>query len=157
MGSPPAPVTFAAEGVNLSVSRSCTDVAGNSASASVQGINIDLTPPAITIAASVPVLWPANGKLVPDTISGAVTDSLSGIDLSTVAFAVVDEYGQLQPAGAVSVGPDGRFSFLVKLEARRLGQDSDGRFYQIVISARDKAGNQTSASTVVTVPHDQGK
>ena len=33
----------------------------------------------------------------------------------------------------------------------------DGRHYQIVVSAKDRAGNQASASTVVTVPHDQGK
>ena len=103
------------------------------------------------------MLWPANGKLVPDTISGAVTDLVSGIDPGTVSFVVVDEYGQLQPAGPFALGADGRYSFSVGLEARRLGQDSDGRHYQVIISAADKAGNQTSASTMVTVPHDQGK
>jgi uncharacterized protein YjiK len=118
---------------------------------------IDTTPPTISVAASAPVLWPANGKLVPEILSGAVTDSLSGIDPATVAFVVVDEYGQLQPAGSIAPGADGRYSFSVGLEARRLGEDSDGRHYQVIISAADKAGNQTSATTEVTVPHDQGK
>jgi hypothetical protein len=48
------------------------------------------------------------------------------------------------------------FSFAVPLEARRLGQDNDGRQFRIVVNASDKAGNQSSASVVVVVPHDNG-
>jgi hypothetical protein len=121
----------------------------------VSGINIDTMPPTVTIQASAPTLWPPNGELVPDTISGIITDSLSGVDPSTLAFQVVDEYGQVQPTGTISLGPGGAYSFSVMLQSSRLGQDLDGRHYQIIVSGRDKAGNQASTSTVVTVPHDQ--
>src|SRR4029077_17193412 len=110
---------------------------------------VDNAPPTITAAASLPVLWPANGKSVSDTISGTVTDALSGVDPGTVTFQGVDEYGEIQPAGPISLGSGGQFSFVLPLEARRLGQDSDGRRYQIIVKASDKAGNQASASAVV--------
>jgi uncharacterized protein len=118
---------------------------------------VDTAPPVITVAASAPSLWPPNGKLVPDTISGTITDAPSGVDPGSLAFSVVDEYGRVQPAGAITLGSGGRFSFEVSLEADRLGQDYDGRQYQVIISASDNAGNHTSASAIVRVPHDNGK
>ena len=36
-----------------------------------------------------------------------------------------------------------------------MGSDLDGRRYEIIVSASDKAGNGASASTFVVVPHDQ--
>ncbi len=54
VGTPPiSPQVVSAEGAGQSVSASCTDNAGNSASATVSGINIDKTPPSITIVAPV--------------------------------------------------------------------------------------------------------
>lgn len=54
VGTPPiSPQVVSAEGAGQSVSASCTDNAGNSASATVSGINIDKTPPSITIVALV--------------------------------------------------------------------------------------------------------
>jgi hypothetical protein len=53
--------------------------------------------------------------------------------------------------------PDGSYSFIVNLEAKRSGQDRDGRRYTIVVSASDLSGNSTSTSVLVTVPHDQRK
>lgn len=44
-GSPPAATTLSTEGADQSVAGTCTDVAGNSASDTVSGINIDLTSP----------------------------------------------------------------------------------------------------------------
>jgi hypothetical protein len=154
-GSPPAPSTLAGEGTSQSVLGSCTDLAGNKASASVQGINIDLTAPAITVAARSPLLWPPSGRVAPDIISGVISDGLSGVDPSAATFKVIDKYGQIQPTGPIAIGAGGVYSFTVNLEASRLDEDLDGRTYQIVVSASDRAGNQTSASTVVTVPHDQ--
>ena len=110
----PLPEMLTAEGANQSVSRTCTDLAGNTASATVQKINIDLTSPTITVAASTDILWPANGKLVPDTITGTVVDALSGVDPTTVTFRVVDEYGELQPTGPDLVG-SGRKIFVQRL------------------------------------------
>ena len=86
-----------------------------------------------------------------------MTDAGSGINTTTAAFHVVDEYGTVHPSGPVSVGADGRYSFTVMLQASRLGSDSNGRRYEVVVTVSDNAGNAGSASAIVTVPHDQGK
>ena len=52
---------------------------------------LDTTPPAFTISASPERLWPPNGKWVPVTVSGVITDSGSGMNASSAAYAVTDE------------------------------------------------------------------
>jgi probable HAF family extracellular repeat protein len=110
---------------------------------------VDMSPPLITISASPETLWPPNGKLVPVTMSGTITDE-SGVQASS--YQVMDEYGQVQPKGSVSL-VDGSYAFAVALQASRNGNDRDGRRYTIVVSATDNAGNVGRASTRVTVPH----
>jgi hypothetical protein len=92
---------------------------------------------------------------VPVTVTGRATDDLSGV--SAVAFHVVDEYGRVQPSGMSAVQPDGTYSFTVRLQSRRTGQDKDGRHHTIDVVSRDLAGNVTMRSFVVTVPHDMGR
>jgi hypothetical protein len=125
-----------------------------------QAVAVDTTPPAITVAANPATLWPPNGKLVSVTVSGTITDNRagdSGVDASSVAYTVMDEYGRIQPHGSVTLGTDGRYTITVALEASRKGNDQDGRHYTITVNAKDKTGNLGGASTIVTVPHDQGK
>jgi hypothetical protein len=155
-GSPPAPTVLSAEGAAQSVRGTCTDAANNSATATVNGINVDKTPPVITASANPATLWPPNGKMVPITISGTMEDNLSGVNSSTAAFAVKDAYGLVQPSGPVSLASNGTYSFTFALEARRDGQDKNGRLYTIVVSTEDNAGNASSSTTTVIVPHDQG-
>jgi hypothetical protein len=84
----------------------------------------------------------------------------SGVDLNTVDFTVVDEYGQVQPAASVTsvtLAQDGSYSFTVNLPASRLDSDMNGRTFTICVSAMDNAGNLGSQSVVVTVPHNQSK
>jgi hypothetical protein len=119
-------------------------------------IAADTTPPLVTISATPKTLWPPNGAMISVTISGKVTDFESGVNPSTVTYAVTDEYGSLQPSGAVILKPDGSYSFSLPLQASRNGNDQDGRNYTITVTAQDNAGNTASASTIVTVPHDQG-
>jgi glycosidase len=139
-----------------SVGLRALDDAGNISTLASLAVNIDLTPPALSISASPSSLWPRNGKMVPVTVSGSITDTLSGVDPNSAAFAVVDEYGTVQPNGPVSLGPGGSYSFTIMLQASRNGNDLDGRQYQITVSAKDLAGNVGSAATTVTVPHDPG-
>jgi hypothetical protein len=132
-------------------------------------IAIDRTAPLITIDSVTPnVLWPPNHKFVTVTLTGVATDSLSGVNASTLRFHVVDEYGQVEPSGTITKivtnGPTGfrgyesvDFSFQVMLQASRLGTDKDGRHYTIDVTAGDIAGNASFASAVVVVPHDMGK
>jgi hypothetical protein len=119
-------------------------------------VPLDTTPPAITILATPATLWPPNGKMVPVTISGKITDPESGVNVSTAVYTVTDEYGQVQPHGSVPLQPNGSYSFTIQLEASRNGNDKDGREYIIAVSAKSHAGNPGSASTHVIVPHDQG-
>jgi uncharacterized repeat protein (TIGR01451 family) len=128
---------------------------GSAASAIITAI-ADKTPPAIGISANPLSLWPPNGNMVPVTISGTITDADSGVNPSSGSFAVSDEYGTVQPAGPVTINPDGTYLFTVNLEASRHGSDKDGRQYTISVFARDNAGNLGSSPIVVSVPHDQG-
>jgi hypothetical protein len=117
----------------------------------------DVTPPVITITATPKTLWPPNGKMVPVTISGTIKDAESGVNASTAAYAVIDEYGLIQPSGQITTldATTGSYTFRIQLQASRNGNDKDGRQYTIIVSAQDNEGNQGSKSTIVTVPHDQ--
>ncbi len=117
----------------------------------------DTIPPVITVSANPSTLWPPDGKMVPVTIAGTMTDSQSGVNPSTATYAVTDEYGLVQPSGKVTLGTNGSYTFTIQLQASRNGDDLDGRQYIITVSAQDNAGNKGSASTGVTVPHDQGQ
>jgi len=76
-GSPPAPTILSTQGAGQSVSGDCQDLAGNSSTATVGGINIDETPPTIAITS------PANGATYSANqginAAYACTDSLSGL------------------------------------------------------------------------------
>jgi len=117
--------------------------------------SFDTTPPTITLSSTPKVLWPVDGKMVPVTISGTITDTGSGVNVNSAAYAVKDEYGKVQPKGAITLGAGGNYSFTVLLQASRLGSDLDGRRYTIAVGAKDNAGNAASKSIVVIVPHDQ--
>jgi hypothetical protein len=123
----------------------------------VQGQADDVTPPTINVLATPQTLWPPTGRMVTVTISGAITDDESGVDVRTTAYAVTDEYGLVQPSGRpIALGKDGSYSFTIQLQASRRGNDIDGRQYTITVSAQDMEGNMGSASIRVIVPHDQG-
>jgi hypothetical protein len=58
-------------------------------------VPVDTTPPTITLSSTPKVLWPVDGKMVPVTISGTITDTGSGVNPSSAAYAVQDEYGRV--------------------------------------------------------------
>jgi YVTN family beta-propeller protein len=105
----------------------------------------DTTPPTVTVSATPNTLWPPNHKMVDVTIDGSATDDMSGI--ASVVITVTDEYGlyNMTVSG---------FGSTIQLEAWREGTDKDGRIYTITAVATDKAGNQSTTSTQVIVPHD---
>jgi hypothetical protein len=104
--------TLAGEGAGQSATGSATDVAGNSSSATVGGINIDLTPPAIGGAAFPPANF-AGWNNSPVTVSFTCSDALSGVDSCTpdVVFAgeghfvatgaAIDRAGNATPSPAM--------------------------------------------------------
>jgi hypothetical protein len=114
----------------------------------------DKTPPVITLSATPKILWPPNGRLVPVTLSGTITDAGSGVNASTAEYAVQDEYGEVRPFGKITLDAAGNYSFTILLRAGRRGNDLNGRQYTIRVSAKDNAGNRGVRWTRVTVPHD---
>jgi hypothetical protein len=137
------PVSVIKEGANQMINGEAIDMADNKATATVT-LNIDKTPPKVSINATPGILWPADGRMADVTVNGNATDKLSGID--SVIFKVKDEYGKCEPILT-------SFGSTIKLEASRRPADRKGRTYTIIATATDKAGNKTSASTTVTCPH----
>jgi hypothetical protein len=89
----PGPTTLVAEGAGLFVTGTCTDKAGNSASATIGNINIDKTAPVITIASPLDGAAFQQGSAVAssyicaDALSGAASCSgpvASGANLNTL-------------------------------------------------------------------------
>jgi hypothetical protein len=113
------------------------------------------TAPVITVSITPTVLWPPNGKMVPVTLSGTITDT--GCNVTSAAYAVTDEYGHVQPSGAVTLGAGGAYSFTVLLQASRLGTDLAGRLYTVSVRASNNASKTGSQVATITVPHDEGR
>ncbi len=152
--SSPVSTSISGEGRHT-VSARILDKAGNISALISAAVNIDLTPPTITVAATPSTLWPPNGKSVPVKVSGAITDALSGVNPGSVSVTVTDSEGQLHLSRPVSIGPGGSYSFMISLVAARAGSDTSGRKYTITVTGKDLAGNVAAASAIVTVPHNQ--
>jgi probable HAF family extracellular repeat protein len=117
----------------------------------------DTTPPVVAASATPNFLWPPNGQMVKVMVSGTITDADSGVNLRSGQYAVVDEYAQVQPAGAFAINSNGTYRFSIQLPARRDSKDKDGRVYKIVLRAADMAGNIASSETIVVVPVSKPK
>jgi hypothetical protein len=112
-------------------------------------INIDKTAPSIpALGANKTILWPPNHKMVDLMLGGSVADGVSGI--ASTIITVTDEYG------IYNMTVPG-FGIVFQLEAWRKGSDMDGRLYTITAVTTDNAGNQSTGTTTVLVPHDMGK
>jgi hypothetical protein len=60
------------------------------------------------------------------------------------------------PARVLS-GNSVEWTDVLAVEARREGNDLDGRLFLVVATLKDVAGNSATASASIVVPHDQGK
>jgi len=109
----------------------------------------------VTLSAAPAVLWPPNGKTIPVTLSGTLTVAPCAATVTSLGYAVVDEYGLVQPAGPIVPDADGAFSVSVPLQASRRGDDRDGRQYTIRVTATNGTGGRATATSVVTVPHSR--
>lgn len=102
LGASVVDVSFTLEGANQGASRTFTDLAGNSASAAVSGINIDKTPPSITGSRSpAPNAFGWNNTDV--TVSFACSDEFSGIHRCGPTPQVVSTEGAGQARTATAV------------------------------------------------------
>jgi hypothetical protein len=124
-----------------------TDGAGNQATFTSPAVNIDTTPPAVTVFAR-PTSIRASGFPVAVTVYGRITDDVSGINPRQGTYSVTDSYGTAMPGGSFSIRADHTYSFVLLLQA---SAQSGRRTYTIGVHATDQAGNTGSAAAVVTV------
>lgn len=145
----PTPTTWQVQvsGMSLGehiVTAESTDAANNTSTASVRivvqqsGADIVLTP-------SPHIIWPPNHKMVPVTINGVL--NVPPADLKSLSITLTDEYGEYNFTN-LTLGST------VLLEAWRNGDDMDGRKYTFTAVLTRKDGSKTSATAVVSVPHD---
>lgn len=112
----------------------------------------DTTPPVLTVSAIPAVLWPPNNKMVGIMVNLAVKDDYDPqpeIKLESITSS--EGLAATDLAGADFGTEDRQFS----LRASRTGNNLAGRIYTITYSATDGSGNKSTASTTVTVLHDQ--
>ena len=84
------------------------------------------------------------------TVTGRITDALSGIDPASVFYNVIDEYSVISLSGPVTLQPNGDYSFTLSLPATKNAGDRQ-HVYTITISAADMAGISKSANDTVKI------
>jgi outer membrane protein assembly factor BamB len=125
------------------------DVANNTEQQRSVSFGVDSTAPVVTASAS-PSTASKSNRALTVTVSGRVTDALSGVKSGGATYSVVDEYGVTQPSGAAVLQADGSYSLNLSLPATRNNKDS-AHVYTITVRASDQAGNTGAASTTVTI------
>jgi hypothetical protein len=137
------------------VSYRSTDRAGNTETVKTVTVQIDKTAPTINLTANPNRIFPPNGQSVTVTLSGVGSDAISG--LASVSYVVTDEYGTTLniPTRTLS-GNSASWTDLLIVEARRRGNDLDGRLYRVAATIMDAAGNTSTATADIVIQHDQG-
>jgi N-acetylneuraminic acid mutarotase len=142
------------------VTFTATDAAGNISSCATAVTVVDTTPPLISTSVSPALLWPPNHRMLDVGASVTATDACStpAILLTSVTTSEPDDV----PGGAdgsttadIQGAQVGTLDFDFQLRAERDG-GGQGRAYRITYTAIDGSGNQSSASSIVFVPHDLG-
>jgi hypothetical protein len=152
------PVRITMEG-STKVEYKSVDQAGNVEPVQSVTVRLDKTAPTLRVQLDKMVLWTPNHKLHEIFSELHAEDAGSGIDATVLSeirssepdqgISDDDQPGDIQSA---ELGTADR-SFQLRAERSGTG---NGRVYTIVYTAYDRAGNQTSASATVTVPHSQG-
>jgi probable HAF family extracellular repeat protein len=111
----------------------------------------DTEPPVMAALAAVPnVLWPANGRMVSVAVQASATDNFDLAPTCSIA-GVIDSEG---PAAGADPDIVVTGALTLSLRARRSGTGL-GRSYRVSVGCTDRAGNASTADTVVYVPHDR--
>ena len=146
--------SISSEGITNVQYRS-TDRAGNVETIKNLTVQIDKTAPTARLTANPSTIWAPNGKPVTVQIRGTGSDTISG--LASVSYTVTDEYGTpLNIPTRTLSGNSANWTDSIVLEASRRGDDSDGRLYRVIATITDTAGNTSTASADIVVPHDRG-
>jgi hypothetical protein len=134
------------------VTYAATDAAGNEEAARTLAVRLDFDAPAVHGLPSAGCsLWPPNHSLHQVAVVSAA-DAVSGVGSLEVTATSSEPSDPSDPDALVV--PDGAGGFVVHLRAERLGS-GPGRVYTVTATARDLAGNATTASAACTVAHDR--
>ncbi len=111
-------------------------------------LKIDKTPPVLNVTANPTILWPPSHKMVTIQTTVQAADNLDPNPVVKLVSVTSNEPDS--GLGDILIQPDGT----ILLRAERLGS-GNGRIYTIAYSAQDAAGNITTKSVMVTVPHNK--
>jgi hypothetical protein len=154
-----SPFAISGDGIH-SVEFGSVDRAGNVETPRPnQQVKIDGTPPSTAVTAIASRRREEDDKKVRIVISGSITDSTSGVDPASPAFVVKNEDGTPQIGGPVTIAADGKYSFSISFEPTRRHEHDEEREqkgYQVVVSAKDNAGNQGSSLAFVVDRRERG-
>jgi hypothetical protein len=137
---------FSMNGANQSGAHTFSDRAGNSATATIGGINIDKGPVVAACSVTPSEVWPPDNRMV------AVRVTIAGDVSFTLRSATNNETGASDVAGFVIGAADLEGS----VRAARKGS-GNGRVYTLAYDLVNRAGSLGSCSVTVAVPHDRGE
>jgi TolB protein len=118
--------------------------AGANFEATVRRVN---APTITTVTATPNVLWPASNNMVPVSLTVDVTDNSDPAPVCQITDVTSNE-APVEPAWQIT-GP-----LTLDLRAQRFGMGA-GRIYTITVSCTNSSQLSSSATVMISVPHDQ--
>ncbi|MBI5029538.1 MAG: ExeM/NucH family extracellular endonuclease [Chloroflexi bacterium] len=121
----------------------------------VVGLNLDGTPPTLTVSVSPNELWPANHKYVTVKATVKATDNKDPNPKVTLVSVTSSEPDNGLGDGdtPIDIVIVDQYTFQLRAERSATGP---GRVYTITYKATDAYGNTSTKGVTVTVPHDKG-
>jgi len=111
---------------------------------------IDDSPPSVEVFVDIDHLWPPNHRIVDVGFDYSVTDNCDAEADISIEITSDEPTATAPGAGGSKHAPDAEINDSVLLRAERSGE-SDGRVYQIVVTATDESGNSVSEAVNVKV------
>jgi hypothetical protein len=120
-----------------------------------EGFVEDNTPPVLTVTATPDVLWPPQHQLVEITVNVSVSDDKDpNPEVTRVSITSSESQNDRGDGNTENDIVEENGKLYLRAERSGLGND---RVYTITYRAEDAAGNTSTATCTVTVPHDQKK
>ncbi len=138
------------------------DRVGVSDVASTRAIVVDTRPPTLSLTADPEELWPPDHSLVPVRLRWSAQDAcVAKVRVTLIAATSSEPDDAPGPEDGNTVGDiadaePGTADRLVRLRAERMSS-GPGRTYLLRYMGIDSAGNATTMTAVVSVPHDPAK